>query len=243
MKTTIYQINSERDKKRVMFQNIRCLRAGKKKGRALIDSAIYDKVYEFELDSERLDINGLDFELEKIYVDFNDARPSDFKGRSLSVSDIIGIEGVGFFFCDTVGFCRVRFNPKRSGTFEPDDGKRYAVRLGVDGTVERIEVGQDIDLETLQGLVGGYIEAVNISSPALGDVYMIVDEDGKLKGKKFNDTATRLFATVDGFIVGTAILLTESGEEFEGFTAKSAKTLMDKICKQIRPMTAKGESK
>ena len=117
MKIEIFQINLDRDEKGAGFQNIRRLRA-QNDGRVRIDSAIYDKVYEFELDGERVDINGLDFELEKIYADFNACPPSDFKGRALSVSDIIRVEGAGSFYCDTVGFCRVRFNPRRAGTLE-----------------------------------------------------------------------------------------------------------------------------
>ena len=243
MKITIYQINSERDKKGLMYCNMRYLCARKSSDPALIDSTIYDKVYEFELDNERLDTNGLDFELEKLYSDFNCSCPSDFKGRSLSVSDIIGAEGVGFFFCDTVGFCRVRFEPEQAGTFEPDDGKRYAVRLGVGGDIDRVEVGRDIDLATLQQLVGGYIEAVTVRSAALGNVYMLVDEEGKLKGKEINSNASLLYANVNDCIAGTAILLTVRGEEFAGFTEKSAKALMDEICWQLRPMTEKGETK
>lgn len=240
MKITIFQINSERDKDGLSFRSIKDLRRLRSPESALIDSSIYDKVYEFELDSELVARNGLDFELEKIYADFNTDCPSDFKGRSLSVSDIIGVENMGFFFCDTVGFSGVCFEPEQAGTPSPDDSARYAVRLGVDGTVERVNVGRSIELETLQQLVGGYIETVTVRSTILGDLIMLVDEEGKLKDKETNDIATQLYAL--DRIAGTAILLAERGEDFEGFTDESAKALMNDICERIRPLTEEGEA-
>lgn len=240
MKITIFQINSERDKDGLSFRSIKDLRRLRSPESALIDSSIYDKVYEFELDSELVARNGLDFELERIWFNFNDDPPRDFKGRSLSVSDIIGVENMGFFFCDTVGFSGVCFEPERAGTPSPDDSARYAVRLGVDGTVERVNVGRSIELETLQQLVGGYIETVTVRSTVLGDLIMLVDEEGKLKDKETNDIATQLYAL--DRIAGTAILLAERGEDFEGFTDESAKALMNDICERIRPLTEEGEA-
>lgn len=44
--------------------------------------------------------------LEKAYEEFNISRPNDFYGHSLSVSDIISVDGV-LWFCDSVGFVRL----------------------------------------------------------------------------------------------------------------------------------------
>lgn len=60
-------------------------------------------------------------------------------------------------------------------------------------------------LESLQQLVGGYIEVLMTHRP---DVALIVDEEGKLKGKASN------FYYFGDVIVGTAVLVGVDGEEF-----------------------------
>lgn len=60
-------------------------------------------------------------------------------------------------------------------------------------------------LESLQQLVGGYIEVLMTHRP---DVALIVDEEGKIKGKTSN---LYYFGDV---IVGTAVLVGVDGEEF-----------------------------
>ena len=45
--------------------------------------------------------------LEAIYRDFNLNAQPDYYGRSLSVSDLVALEGVGTFFCDSVGFKQI----------------------------------------------------------------------------------------------------------------------------------------
>ena len=45
--------------------------------------------------------------LENLYYIFNQARPKDFKGHSLSVSDIVALKRdgvVSYYYCDSVGF-------------------------------------------------------------------------------------------------------------------------------------------
>lgn len=41
--------------------------------------------------------------LEHIYHKFNVERPKDFNGHSLSVSDVVGLDGE-YYFCDSIGF-------------------------------------------------------------------------------------------------------------------------------------------
>lgn len=45
--------------------------------------------------------------LEDIYVMFNLHRPADYRGRSMSVSDLVVIEGSGTYYCDSVGFQKI----------------------------------------------------------------------------------------------------------------------------------------
>ena len=60
-----------------------------------------------------------------------------------------------------------------------------------DGTI--IEVvpsnGTDFQLKELQEMVGGYIEIVSAGKGKI----MVIDDEGKLKGKPVNDAATMIF--------------------------------------------------
>lgn len=42
--------------------------------------------------------------LEAIFEMFNIDHPEDYKGRSMSTSDLVSLEGVGTFFCDSIGW-------------------------------------------------------------------------------------------------------------------------------------------
>jgi hypothetical protein len=73
------------------------------------------------------------------------------------------------------------------------------------------------DLDSLQGIVGGYIETVGLGAEA----HIYIDEEGKLKGKEVNRLATQMvehhcpgFAGRD-VIVGDAVALgmTDEGDE------------------------------
>lgn len=61
----------------------------------------YKKVYEGNIDSED---NATSLRiLEKIYAMFNIAVPSDFRGHSLSVSDVICLDNT-FYYVDRIGY-------------------------------------------------------------------------------------------------------------------------------------------
>lgn len=104
MKIAIYQINRERDGKRVMFLDY----ARMKKRQGGIDSSIYDRVFDGEVPCE---------ELEDVYRMFNLNVPEGFGGRSLSVSDVVEIGGAGrktYYYCDGFGFRRVSFDSEKA---------------------------------------------------------------------------------------------------------------------------------
>lgn len=62
-------------------------------------NAVYTGVIEAHADVQRT--------LEAIYVLLNENHPADYNIPSLSVSDIVELEGIGTFFCDSVGFKRL----------------------------------------------------------------------------------------------------------------------------------------
>lgn len=69
------------------------------------------------------------------------------------------------------------------------------------------------NLETLQLIVGGYIEVVQLGC----DILAIVDEEGKLKGKEQN-----YWLPNGDFLVGTIIFCSTKGEEFAGLSKAQA---------------------
>ena len=64
----------------------------------VIDLNDYEVVYDGELDYLEMP-NAL----EELFEIFNIKRPEDFKGRSMSISDIVEIDGKNYY-CDFVGW-------------------------------------------------------------------------------------------------------------------------------------------
>ena len=64
----------------------------------VLDLNDYEVVYEGELDCPEMP-NAL----EELFEIFNNKRPEDFKGRSMSISDIVEIDGKNYY-CDFVGW-------------------------------------------------------------------------------------------------------------------------------------------
>ena len=62
----------------------------------------YETVYTGEITGE----NHTEM-LERLYVIFNTAHPADYRGRSLSVSDLVALEETGTYFCDSIGWKRI----------------------------------------------------------------------------------------------------------------------------------------
>lgn len=102
MEIKIYQINLDKDADRIAFESLN--RTFKYQHSNKIKSEIYDKVYEGNVEAENL---------EDIFYIFNCKRPEDYRGRSLSVSDIVEFEN-RFYFCDSYGFKEVSFDPEKT---------------------------------------------------------------------------------------------------------------------------------
>ena len=62
----------------------------------------YLKIYEGEVENKGELIKTLDYLFEK----FNLAHPEDFHGHSLSVSDVVELDGV-WYYCDSYGWVNV----------------------------------------------------------------------------------------------------------------------------------------
>ena len=106
MKITLYQIIPELDTDRLMFNNFDYMRIayGNK-----IPAHLYESVYSGEFDTERL---------EDIFYIFNQDFPDDYRGRSMSVSDVLEViksptESV-FYYCDSVGYKEIEFDKQKA---------------------------------------------------------------------------------------------------------------------------------
>lgn len=168
MEIAIFQINLKRDKKRVAFANMEHLE--EYQGSSEIDSSLYDRVFEGEVECEGL---------EDVFRMFNLNHPDGYKGRSLSVSDIVEIiddnGNSTFHFCDSFGFKEISFDPDLAEDYKEETIK---VVLCEPGKLAQIaEVNNK--LEDLQRMVAGYIEQF---CPWDEPVAIICNEEAKNNG-------------------------------------------------------------
>ena len=169
MKIAIYQINPDRDENNVAFLNYENLE--RFQGSAELRSEIYDKVFEGEVECGTL---------EEVYQMFNLDHPDGYRGRSLSVSDVVevvGEEKSTFHFCDSIGFREVDFDPDMT---EPLKEKKIKVVLCEPDKVARVaEIGTE--LSDLQRVVGGLIEPYY---PFEEQVCIVCNDEGKYNGMR-----------------------------------------------------------
>ena len=169
---SIYQINVDRDTANVCFIGMESLE--KIKGTKEVNAAAYDRVYDGKMDC---------ISLENIYQKFNVGHPADYKGRSLSVSDVVEIResdtlNPGFYFVDSIGFKSISFD--KSLCKEPvnaSDGKISVLLVEPNKYPKMIEI--DDTLEAMQEVVGGDIEEY---MPFEDEVAIICNEEGKVNG-------------------------------------------------------------
>lgn len=169
---SIYQINVDRDTANVCFIGMESLE--KIKGTKEVNAAAYDRVYDGKMDC---------ISLENIYQKFNVDHPADYKGRSLSVSDVVEIResdtlNPGFYFVDSIGFKPISFDKSLcKEPVEAGSGKISVLLVEPNKYPKMIEI--DDTLEAMQGVVGGDIEEY---MPFEDEVAIICNEEGKLIG-------------------------------------------------------------
>ena len=174
MNVRIYQINMKRDANNVAFMNYESL--PKFQGSSEIDSSLYDKVFEGEVNC---------FTLEKLYEIFNLKHPARYKGRSMSVSDVVeiidGNTGKSYFlFCDSFGFQKVDFDPEKTqvsdrflSLAEQEKISVLLVPVGKSPIVKEIPN----TYEAMKELVGG--GGLDEYMPFEDDAAIVCNRDGK----------------------------------------------------------------
>ncbi len=99
MKIKLYQIAPEEEQCSLLYCNFQVSAKGKQ-----IDASHYECVYEGEFQTVHPEI---------IYEIFNTNLLSDYRGRSMTTSDVLEIEENGkirFLFCDSFGFKKCKFD-------------------------------------------------------------------------------------------------------------------------------------
>lgn len=169
---SIYQINTDRDNNRVCFLGLDTLERFQHSKE--VDPVLYDRVYDGKLDCNSL---------ETIYEKFNINHPADYKGRSLSVSDVVEIRESdtlypGFYFVDSIGFKSIPFDKSLcKEPVEAGSGKISVLLVEPNKYPKMIEI--DDTLEAMQAVVGGDIEEY---MPFEDEVAIICNEEGKVNG-------------------------------------------------------------
>ena len=172
MEVKLYQINLDRDEEGLAFMGQDYL-SKKKDDPTRIDSQIYDCVFDGEIEGSSL---------EDAFATFNFDHPDGFKGRSMSVSDVVicapdgGVPAA--YFCDSIGFKQVQFDEEMAKTLQTE----MTVVLLEPGKLARVAT-IDSSLEGMQKVVGGLIEPFY---PFDEPVCIICNEEGKLNSMPLN---------------------------------------------------------
>ena len=169
---SIYQINTDRDDNRICFLGLDTLERFQHSKE--VDPVLYDRVYDGKFDCNSL---------ATIYEKFNIDHPADYKGRSLSVSDVVEIResdtlNPGFYFVDSIGFKLISFDKSLcKEPVEAGSGKISVLLVEPNKYPKMIEI--DDTLEAMQAVVGGDIEEY---MPFEDEVAIICNEEGKVNG-------------------------------------------------------------
>lgn len=201
MNIAIYQVNMDRDNDNVAFLNYENLE--RFQGSNMINSKIYDKVFEGEVDCGSL---------EEVYRMFNIDHPDGYRGRSLSVSDVVEVASEGkstFYFCDSISFKEIAFDSDLTETMKAEKIKVVLCEPGKQARTATIEAS----LERYQKIVGGYIEAYY---PFEEPVCIVCNEEGKITGLPLNRAvyADPNRGEMLDIIAGTFFVCDCSGEDF-----------------------------
>lgn len=214
MNIKIYQINSGRDTKNALFLGYE--RLEKFTGSSEVDSSIYDKVYDNNVDCRTL---------EGVYTMFNTNRPPEFTGHSLSVSDVVevaeSIDDVekGFYFCDSIGFKKIDFEPEKTQIKDVEKIRVVMVELDKEARVVELEN----NLRAMQHAVLGPIELLSLFDDG---AVMLANEEGKLSDLPLNRGIYNNGELFDA-IAGNFFICATDGENFTSLSDKQIDKYME----------------
>ena len=97
---TILQLKNDKESRSFLFMPFEFVENNPNFGLAR-----YNEIYKSEIVTAHDETEDV---LDDIYSDFNMRRPKDFKGHSLSTSDMVKMDG-RYFYCDSYGWTEVKF--------------------------------------------------------------------------------------------------------------------------------------
>ena len=170
MKIELYQIDENSDFEGVKFASLSTLY----KIDTPVDPEIYKKTYEGEVDCHSL---------EEVFAMFNLTPPEDFKGHSMSVSDVVAVIGdeIEYYYCDTSCFEKIEFDASKA-----IETKITVVMCEPDKLAYVTQI--ENKLEGLQGAVGGLVETYY---PFPEEVCIVCNDEGKINGMQLNRSIVR----------------------------------------------------
>ena len=185
MKIKVFQVDPERDPYGIKFRSYECaLRCAGE-----VNPGAYKTVFDGNVDAQ---------DLEDVFAVLNFSQPVGYNGHSLSVSDIVEIDGSGCFYCDSFGFQELKdFDASKVA---PIAGHRMLV---IEPHKEPYEMVIPDGLEPLQQAVGGWIEC---TYPFDDNAYVIGNEEAKLIGLEGNRRIN------GGIYAGTILIAGDDGE-------------------------------
>jgi hypothetical protein len=207
MEIRVYQVNSDRDDEEIAFMPyIYAEQHG-------IDPYAYDRVYEGEMEADSL---------EDVFRLLNTGRfPDGYLGRSLSVSDVCEVITNGrsdFYYCDSVGFKKIDFDPTETQMIKEEEITVVALLPGKIAEIVTIPN----NLVALQKFVGNGASDSLIEAfyPWQEAVCLVCNEEGKLNGMQLNRAVYNDDGTMVDIIAGPAFICDCSGEDFGSLTEK-----------------------
>ena len=156
-------------------------------------------------------------DLEDVFIQFNTTGHPLYRGRSLSVSDVLVVnkgDGVEAYFCDSIGFAKVDFDETQA--HKPENLLRIVY---VEPNQKPYIAEVQNDLEHLQQAVGGLIEVIYNEDGTL----IVGNEESKLNGMDGN---RRLGQTV---LAGPFFVCGDGGENFRSLTAEETDQYMERF--------------
>lgn len=215
MNIKLFQITGD---PRLMFLGLEAMK--KFAGVEEVDPSIYEKVYEGTVETE---------ELEGVFRIFNGEYPADYTGRSMSVSDVVCItdgEKAGYYFCDSIGFEKIKFD--ESKTAPKAETMMKVVVCRPDREAEVVEI--EHTLRNMQKLVSEGVDETGLIEPFYPfeePVAIVCNEDGKFNGLQ----PCRAVFDTDGqlldVIFGTFFICGAGKSDFIGLTDEQAEKYLE----------------
>lgn len=196
MEIKIYQVNTDRDDNQIAFMPYSFAET---QG---IEPYSYDMVYSGNLPAVNL---------EEVFTILNTQHPEDYRGRSLSVSDVCEVITDGkseFFYCDSIGFRQIDFDPSETQRLKEEEITVVALLPGKSAQITTLRN----ELSDLQAAVGGGL--IQVVYPFDDTACVLCNDEGKFLGFEPN----RALRTQDGqiydILVGNAYICGLNGENF-----------------------------